>query len=88
MTTQVVLGILAGIGTILAGLALFHAYYTKWLTKRAAWALLAAGQTLVTPYATFNLLTEIGIMWKFVFAAVLLTGLVAAFNLASNTKEK
>jgi hypothetical protein len=41
---------------------------------------------LVTPYATFNLLTESGILWKIIFAAVLLSGLYAVCRLTENKK--
>jgi hypothetical protein len=63
-------------------------FTTKGETKRSTLALLAAGQMLVTPLATFNLLTESGMLWKFIFAVVLLSGLITVFNLASDTKEK
>jgi len=78
--TQTVLWIIAVIGTALACVSLFQ--------KRKNYALLAAGQMLVAPYATFNLLTESGILWKFIFAVVLLAGLIAVFNLNGNTKKK
>ncbi len=85
-TTQVVLWIIAGIGTILAGTAIFQASTTKGETKKSSFALFAAGQMLVTPYATFNLLTESGILWKIIFAAVLLSGLYAVCRLTENKK--
>ncbi len=87
-TTQVVLWIMSGIGTILACIAVFQLWITKGTTKKSTWALLATGQMLVTPYATVNLLTESGILWKFIFVAVLLAGLIAVFNLTSHSKEK
>lgn len=87
-TTQVVLWIIGGIGTILAFVALYQILTTKGKTKKSSWSLFAAGQMLVTPYATFNLLTESGMLWKFIFAVVLLSGLIAVFNPASDTKEK
>lgn len=86
--TQVVLWIIGGIGTILTCVALSRMFTTKGKIKKSYWAMFATGQMLVTPYATFNLLTESGMLWKFIFVAVLLPGLIAVFNLASDTKEK
>ena len=86
--TQVVLWIIGGIGTILTCVALFRMFTTKGKIKKSYWAMFATGQMLVTPYATFNLLTESGVMWKIIFVAVLLPGLIAVFNLASYTNEK
>ena len=85
-TTQVVLWIMGAIGAILACVALFKMFTTKAETKRSTWALLAAGQMLVTPYATFNLLTESGMLWKFIFVFVLLPGFIAVHNLSKNEK--
>ena len=85
-TTQVVLWIMGAIGAILDCVALFKMFTTKAETKRSTWALLAAGQMLVTPYATFNLLTESGMLWKFIFVFVLLPGFIAVHNLSKNEK--
>jgi hypothetical protein len=87
-TTQVVLWIMGAIGAILACIAIFQLWTTKGTTKKSTWALLATGQMLVTPYATVNLFTESGILWKFIFVAVLLAGLIAVFSLTSHSKEK
>ena len=81
-TIRVVLWIMFGIGTILSGPTLFQN------ATRKSYALLVAGDMLVIPLATFNLLTENGILWKIMFASVFLSGLSAVFNLASYTKEK
>jgi len=86
--TQAVLWVMGAIGTILACITIFKLWTTKGTTKKSTWALLATGQMLVTPYATVNLLTETGILWKVIFVVVLLAGLIAVFNLASYTKEK
>lgn len=85
-TTQLILWILAGIGVILAGKALFQVTATKSGVKKGDLALLAAGQMLVSPYATFNLITESGILWKIVFVGVLVPGLIAVYYLANNKK--
>lgn len=84
--TQTILWVIAVIGTVLAGVSLFQMFTTKGKTKRSTHALLAAGQMLITPYATFNLLTESGMLWKFVFVFVLLPGLIAVHNLSKNEK--
>ena len=81
-TIRVVLWIMFGIGAILSGPTLFQN------ATRKSYALLVAGDMLVIPLATFNLLTENGILWKIMFASVFLSGLIAVFNLASYTKEK
>ena len=78
--TQTILWVIAVIGTVLAGVSLFQ--------KKQKYTLLAAGQMLVAPCATFNLLTESGILWKIIFAVVLLAGLRAVFYLAVNQEEK
>ena len=78
--TLTILWVIAVIGTALTGASLFQ--------KKQKYTLLAAGQMLVAPVATVNLLTESGILWKIIFATVLLSGLIAVFNLASDTKEK
>jgi uncharacterized integral membrane protein len=87
-TTQVILLIIGITGTILAFLSLYQMVTTKGEIKRSSCVLLATGQMLVSPYATLNLLTESGVQWKIIFVLVLLTGLIAVFNLASNTKKK
>jgi hypothetical protein len=87
-TTQAVLWIMGFIGAILACVALYQIITCKGKIKRNTWALFATGEMLVTPSATINLLTESGMLWKIIFAAVLLSGLIAVFNLTSNTKEK
>lgn len=78
--TLTILWVIAVIGTALTGASIFQ--------KKQKYTLLAAGQMLVAPCATVNLLTESGILWKIIFAIVLLSGLIAVFNLASDTKEK
>lgn len=78
--TITVLWIIAVIGTVLAGISIFQ--------KKQKHALLAAGQMLVAPCATLNLLTDSGILWKIIFVAVLLAGLRAVFCLAVNQEEK
>jgi len=85
-TTQVILWCICGIGVILACIALFQMFTTKGETKRSTLALLAAGQMLITPQATFNLLTESCMLWKFIFVFVLLPGLIAVHNLSKNEK--
>ena len=78
--TQTVIWIIAVIGTALACVFVFQ--------KKKNYALLAAGQMLVAPYATFNLLTENGMLWKIIFVLVVLAGLIAVYCLAVNQKEK
>ena len=75
-------------GVILAGSAVFKMFTTEGKTKRSAWALLAAAQMLASPYATYNLITESGVIWKVVFLTVLVPGIVAVCFLASDKNYK
>ena len=86
--TQVVLWVMASMGVILAGSSVFQACTTEGKTKRSTWALLAAGQMLASPYATYNLLTESGMIWKVIFLTVLVPGIIAVCFLASDKNDK
>jgi len=87
-TTQAILWIIGGIGVILTCVYIYQMFTTKGRTKRSTHALLATGQMLAIPYATVNLLTKSGIQWKLIFVVVILAGVIAIFNLVSDTKEK
>ncbi len=85
-TTQIIIWIIGGIGAILDCVFLYQMIVKK--VNKSTWTLFAIGQMLITPSATINLLTKSGMLWKIIFGLILLSGIIAIIDIASDSKKK
>ena len=85
-TTEKILLIIGVIGAVLLAVNVFQ-IVTKRKTKKSNYGIRAAGNMLILPYATFCVINK-DTWWTVIFVLMLVSSLIAIFNLASDTKEK
>jgi uncharacterized membrane protein HdeD (DUF308 family) len=84
--TESILNLIACIGFAVFLIGIISIWKSKGDNKKRGWALVTAGQVLVLPYATVNLITERNTLFRIVFLIIWASVFVAMYYLMSSNE--